>query len=293
MVAGDLGRARTRAGHMQQTTRTAGRRTSFEGILATAAAMLLLVPIPARAADITAREITTRLYQASDGAPIDLSGKDLRFLNLSGLDFKAARLAGCDLYGADLTGSRLNRSDLSGSRLDHAVLVRADLSGANLAGATLLRPAVSATLPYNMTDSPRFPGANLKRVRVMAHFEGVDFRGADLTGADFSPFEPRAGQKAPSTAHGNVCKSCDFSGARLVRVDFSHAALMFSRFNGADLSASDLSEADLSRADLTGANLTGADLTGADLDGAILIGARGLDSATGLLAARNLDRASR
>lgn len=244
-------------------------------------------------ADVTARAVTEQLHKATAGLPLDLSGKDLRFLDLAGLDFKAARLAQSDLYGADFTGARLVRADLSGTRLDRAVLVRADLSGANLAGATVLRPSVFSTLPYNFADSPRFSGANLSRVRVMAHFEGADFRGADLSGADWSPFEPRAGEKAPSTAHGNVCKSCDFSGARLAHADLNSSTLLFARFNGADLTGANLAEADLSRADLTGADLTNANLTNADLDGAILTGARGLDTVTGLGSARNLDRAVR
>lgn len=263
------------------------------GLVVWEAFLHCLAPASAHAADVSAREVTLQLYRASADAPVDLSGHDLRFLDLAGLDFKAARLARSDLYGVDLTGARLSQTDLSGTRLDRAVLVKADLSGANLSGATLLRPTVFATLPFNMADSPRFAGANLSRIRVMAHFEGADFRGADLTAADFSPFEPRAGEKAPSTAHGNVCKSCDFSGARLRLVDLNSATLSFSRFNGADLSGANLAETDLSRTDLTGADLTGAILTGADLDGAVLTGVRGLDAAVGLDKAQNLQRAVR
>ncbi len=244
-------------------------------------------------ADLTAREVTTRLYEAGAGTAIDLSSRDLRFLDLSGLDFKAARLSGSDLYGTDFTDARLAGSDLTHTRLDRSVLIRADFSGANLAGSTILRPTVFSTPSFNLADAPKFAGANLRGVRFMAHFEGADFRGADLSAADLSPFEPRAGQKAPSTAHGNVMKSCDFSGARLPGADLTSAVLTFSRMHGVDLRRARLVEADLSRVDLTGADLTGADLTGADFDGTILTGAKGLDTAVGLAKAVNFDRAVR
>ena len=126
-----------------------------------------------RSADLTAREVTTRLYEAGAGTAIDLSSRDLRFLDLSGLDFKAARLSGSDLYGTDFTDARLAGSDLTHTRLDRSVLIRADFSGANLAGSTILRPTVFSTPSFNLADAPKFAGANLRGVRFMAHFEGA------------------------------------------------------------------------------------------------------------------------
>lgn len=265
---------------------SAGRRAALLALVVAAA----LAPAETRAGDMTAREVTTLLFRAQAPGAIDLSGRNLSFLDLSGLDFKSARLARADLYGVDFTGARLAGADLSRTRIDRAVLTRADLSGADLTGATLLRPTVFASVSFNLADAPRFAGAVLRDARLMTHIEGADFRGADLTSADLSPLEARPGQKAPSTAHGNVLKSCDFSGASLRYAKLAGATLTFSRFAGADFAYADLTEADLSRTDLTGADLTGANLTGADLDGAVLTGVRGLDHVVGWERTLNRDR---
>ncbi len=245
------------------------------------------------AAEATAREITEALFKARPGDIVDLSGKDLQFLDLSGLVFKGARLAGADLYGVDFTGSNLRGSDLSGAKLDRATIIHADFSGANLSKATLLRPTVYADLSANLADAPRFSGANLTEIRVMAQLDGADFKGADLMRADFSPREIRPGQGTIATLMKNLLRSCDFTGARLREADLRYAVLTFSRLIEVDLSGANLMGADLSRADLAGADLTGADLTGADFDGANLSGVKGLDTAKGLALALNLDRAVR
>jgi uncharacterized protein YjbI with pentapeptide repeats len=244
-------------------------------------------------ADMTAREITEQLYKAKAGERIDLSGRDLTYLDLATIDFKGASLARTDLYGTDFTGANLKGADLSSARLDRAVLIRADLSGANLEGATILRPTIYSDLSGQLADAPRFSGANLRGIKVQAELSGADFRGADLTEADFHPLEDRAGEGTLTTLRKNVAKSCDFSGANLQRANFSEAVLTFSRMTGADLRDANLSHADLSKVDFQGADLTGADVTGADLDGANLAGARGLDFVKGLDAAHNLDKAFR
>jgi uncharacterized protein YjbI with pentapeptide repeats len=219
-------------------------------------------------AEMTAREITEQLYKAKAGERIDLSGRDLTYLDLATIDFKGASLARTDLYGTDFTG-------------------------ANLAGATILRPTIYSDLSSLLADAPRFSGANLRGIKVQAELSGADFRGADLTEADFHPLEDRAGEGTLTTLRKNVVKSCDFSGANLQRANFSEAVLTFSRMTGADLRDANLAHADLSKVDFQGADLTGADVTGADLDGANLAGARGLDFVKGLDTAQNLDKAFR
>jgi uncharacterized protein YjbI with pentapeptide repeats len=237
-----------------------------------------------RKADMTVREITSALFRAGPGEPIDLSRHNLAYLDLSGLNFKGATLARSDLFGVDFTGANLKGTDLSHTRLDRSVLIGADLSGANLRGATIQRPAVYSNFSNDPADAPRFSGANMTGVRVMANLSGADFRGANLTNADFSPLEGLM---------KNVLKSCDFSGAALKGANFDGADLTFSRFVGADLAGANLKKADLSKTDLTGADLTGADVSGADLYGANLTGVKGLDTVTGLSTALNLDKATR
>ena len=244
-------------------------------------------------ADVTVREITTALFKAEPGVPADFSNHDLTYLDLSGLNFKGAKLARSDLYGADFTDANLRGVDLSGTRLDRATLIRADFSGANLSGATILRPTIYSDLTETLSDAPRFAGANLTGVRIMASMSGADFHAADLTKANFTPRETRAGQGTMSTLARNIFRACDFDRAILHDANFDHVVLTFSRFVGADLKGADFSNSDLSRADFTNADLTGADFTGADLDGANLFGVKGLDKVKGLSTALNFDKTIR
>jgi len=239
----------------------------------------------------TAREITEKLFKAKGGERVDLSGRNLRYLDLSGLDFKGASLVKSDLYGVDLTGANLKLADLSNARLDRTVIIQANFAGANLSGATLLRPTVHTSFAYKLSDAPNFAGANLTGMRAMARLDGANFRGADLSRADFSPHEWRPGQGTISTVMRNEMRSCDFSGGKLVETNLADAVLVFARLAGADLTRANLSGADLSKADLSGADLTGADLSRADLYGAILSGAKGLDTVKGVATAINFDKA--
>jgi uncharacterized protein YjbI with pentapeptide repeats len=250
-------------------------------------------PVPQNDADLTVRQITSALFKAEPGQRLDYSHHDLTYLDLAGLNFKGANLAHADLYGTDFTGSNLKGTDLSHTRLNRSVLIRADMSGADLTGATIFRPTIYTDLSSNLADAPRFAGANLTGIRVMANLSGADFRGANLTNADFAPLESRPGQGTITTLARNVLKSCDFSGAQMKGANFDRADLTFSRFVGADLAGANLSKADLSKADLTGADLTGADLTHADLYGANLTAVKGLDTVKGLSTAIDLDKATR
>ncbi|MCK5711910.1 MAG: pentapeptide repeat-containing protein, partial [Hyphomicrobiaceae bacterium] len=119
-------------------------------------------------ADFTVREITSALFKAKPGERLDYSNHDLTYLDLAGLNLKGATLARSDLYGTDFTGANLKGTDLSHTRLDRSVLIRADLSGANLTGATIFRPTVYSDLTIDLADAPRFTGADLTGVRVMA-----------------------------------------------------------------------------------------------------------------------------
>lgn len=249
-------------------------------------------PVPMKA-EMNARSITTLLFQAKPGARPDFSGKYLVYLDLSELNFKGANLANSDFYGTDFTGADLKGADLSHTRLDRSVLMRADLSGANLTGATILRPTIYADLSNNTLDAPKFAGANLTEVHVQAELSGSDFRGADLSRANFFPLEGRPGEGTLATVYHNVLKYCDFSGARLREANMERAVLWFAKFTGADLKDANFKNADLSRADFAGADISGADFTRADLDGTNFVGAIGIAEAKGLDQAINLDRALR
>jgi len=257
-----------------------------------ASAEQLTGPVPMRP-EVNAHAITTLLHKAKPGERPDLSGKFLVYLDLAELDFKGANLAHSDFYGTDFTDANLSGVDLSGTRLDRSVLIRANLSGANLTGATILRPTIYSDLSNKTSDAPRFSGANLTRVRVQAELSGSDFRGADLTEANFVPLEQRSGEGTLATTYRNILKYCDFSGARLHGAHMQRAVMWFAKFTGADLTGADFTDADLSLADFAGADVSGANFSKANLEGANLIGVKGLDQAIGLDQSINLDRATR
>lgn len=243
--------------------------------------------------EVSVREVALLLSEAKAGMPLDLGGRSLRYLDLAGLNLAGARLGGADLWGVDLTDSDLSGADLSGSRLNRSSLTRAKFKGANLERATILRPTIHTSFHFEWKDAPNFDGANLKRARFFGKFDGASFRAADAAGADFSSYEPRAGQGTLATRRGTDLIGCDFTGARLAGAKLTTAILEFASFRGADLSGAHLGGAALSKVDFTGADLTGTDFTGADVYNAVLVGAKGLDSAKGLADAVNADKVVR
>lgn len=249
-----------------------------------------LCAAPASAADLTARQVTEMFYKARAGTAVDLSGKDLSFLDLAGVDFKGARLSGANLYGVDLKTANLKGSQLAGVRLDRAAIEGTDFSGANLERASMLRPSIYTRLGINSANAPKFAGANLRHVRLTAMMDGADFRGADLTGARMGPHEPRADI---SSMPSSWLRGCDFSGAKMSGADLMWAKLGFSRFVGADVRDVNFAGADLSMTDFSSADIRGANFDGADLDGARFNGVRGWEAANGLDTALNADRIRR
>lgn len=241
--------------------------------------------------DTTASEITTALFNARPGsAAVDFSGRGLKDLDLSELDFKGARLARSDVFGTNLSKSNLSRTNFAGARLDRTVLTFANFAGANLEGATLMRPTIYSDLRGDWREAPVFDNANLRGVRLTGRIDGTSFKGADLSGLDFSPHEPRADI---SFLPRNFCRGCRFDGATLAGANFDDASLAMASFAGANLSGARLTRTDLSRVDFKGADVTGVDFTGADLADADLRQVKGLESAKGLGLALNLERALR
>jgi uncharacterized protein YjbI with pentapeptide repeats len=241
--------------------------------------------------DTTAAEVTAALFNArKSGEIVDFSKRGLKFLDLSELDFHGARLVRSDVFGTDLSKANLTRADLAGARLDRTVLTHANFKEANLEGATLMRPTIYSDLSTDWREAPVFDGANLRGVRLTGRIDGGSFKGADLSGFDFSPHDPRADI---SFLPRNFCRGCRFDGATLRGANFDDASLAMASFAGANLSGARLTRADLTRTDFTGADLTGADLTGADLADADLREVKGLETVKGLGLALNLERALR
>ena len=254
----------------------------------TIAWQLPLFTLEAHAADYTAREVTEQFFKAKSGERVDFSGKDLSNLDLAGLDFKRADLQRANLYGVDLSLSNLSGVNLAGAKLDRAIVIGTDFSGANMEGATILKPSVFSSMKFDRADAPKFTGANLRSVRIIARMDGTDFRNADLSGARIGPFDMsgEAGM-APST----FMMGADFSGANLSGVEIRNVNFTFGRFVGTNLRGAKLFNLDLSKADFSGADLSGADVTNSNFEEANLTGAKGLSSLIGATTAKNLIRA--
>ena len=242
---------------------------------------------PAAGGKLTAREITSRLFNAAPGARIDLEEVNLTRLDLAELDFKRADLDGADLYGSDLSRANLNGVSLVGARLDRATITSADFSGADLTDARMLRPTIFTTLEVRTDEAPKFTGAKLVRIRSDGWLDRADFSHADLTSAVFGG----GASREESLFSPATLTSANFTKAILKEAKLPGAALKYARFNEADLRDANFRGADLMRANFVGANLAGADFTGANLDEADLRGAIGIKQAIGLTSARNFDRA--
>ena len=226
-----------------------------------------------------------------DFAGRNLSGADLRRAVLDGASWPGVILTGANLTGAmarkaDLSGANLRRAKLNGAVFDQARLTGADLheclahrtrfQGADLSGADLGQADLSAA------DCTR---TNLRKAR-MDGLQGRDLRlnGADLREAGCSG-AALPGSRADQGTNGTGAvfrdadlKNARWSGAILIRADFSRADL-----DGADLCKADLSEAvlyqatarhvrlikaRLHRARLVSVNLLQASLRFADCTGA-------------------------
>lgn len=253
-------------------------------------ALLLVVgSAPASlAADLSAREVTERLYRATSAAPVDFKNLKLDRLDLAGLDFKGAHLERADLFGTDLSGVNLANASLAGARLDRVVIIGARFDGADLSGASVLRPTAFTSFDRFASEAPSFTGANLKATKLFGVLSGASFAHADMTGAVLAP-DSETG--FIEVLWRTELVGSDLSGANLEGADLTHVSLRFANLRGANLAHAKLRNADLSHADFTGADLSHADVSGADLDSAILTGAKGLDSVAGLATAPNRDKA--
>lgn len=239
---------------------------------------LLAVSVPGAAAfggsapKLGVRDVVKMLMDAEAGQRPGFADQDLSGLNLAELDFKAADLSRCNLFGADFTDLNLEGADLTGAVLDRCTLVRTRLSNATLQDASMRRPSVFSDMRFDARDLPVFRNANMTRVRLTARLDGADFRGANLSGANFTLWEERDLGGAPTT--GLI--RCDFTEAIMAGANVRGLSLASSVFRKADLRGADLRDADFSGADLTGATLTGAKLEGARFDGARFEGAGGM-----------------
>ena len=168
----------------------------------------------------------------------------MKHLDLSELDFKGARLARVRYFRHKPVQALISaRTDLAGARLDRTVLTFADVRRSEPrrrdphASDHLLRACAC-----DWREAPVFDNANLRGVRLTGRIDGTSFKGADLSGFDFSPHDPRADI---SFLPRNFCRGCRFDGATLAGANFDDASLAMASFAGANLAGARLTRTDL------------------------------------------------
>lgn len=144
------------------------------------------------------------------GAKLDLSRRNLNFINLSGSLLPRVRLEGAQLMNASLYETQLQGADFQRARLNGARLGFAQLTDASFTGAELIKAD--------------FSNANL---------QGASFSGARSFNADFSDAELQGSNFRHAALYAAV-----FEGARLQGVDFEFAQLHNAYLKGAQLHGS-------------------------------------------------------
>ena len=148
------------------------------------------------------------LTTGSEGAPLDLTGYDLRQSpSLAGAVLSTLKADGAVFYGLNLEGVGLQAAQLEGADLRCCRLNRADLRGVNLAGARL--------------------------------------NYADLRDSDFGPLIIDEHHVMLSRLDGIVARHADFRGAKLKRASLFRADLSSADFTGANVSGAFWAEANL------------------------------------------------
>ncbi|HSI14041.1 MAG TPA: pentapeptide repeat-containing protein [Chthoniobacter sp.] len=145
----------------------------------------------------------------------NLQGKSFKDGNLNKAQFDEADLKGANFSNATLKGANFQKAHLQNVSFQKAVLDDADLSGADLRGVDWadakawhtklmdteidllgapvhdlsklnLDPRVEALIHRSDNGALSFHYADMRRCKILGNAAGVDFRGADLRGADFS-----------------------------------------------------------------------------------------------------------
>jgi len=136
----------------------------------------------------------------------DLSGANLLSTDLTNATMKGAILRGADLQGANLTTADLSEADLRGANLQQAKLQDAKFVKANLEGddvylaygfrqdeetirkqqRALENAGADIAILAQHNGYLTFKEANLRGAKLHGNLDSVDFRRADLRGANFA-----------------------------------------------------------------------------------------------------------
>jgi uncharacterized protein YjbI with pentapeptide repeats len=263
----DLSQANFRGANLEGAILTA---SCLEGADFTGANLSRATLSLARAQRACFREACLESVMLSEAC---FNGADFSQASLIGVialktELTGATLAGCDLSRAVLTQARADEADFSNSKFVRTLLLDTSLRRACFAGATV----ESSALLNVKAEHSIWRGSRLTRVHAggRASFVAADlrdmiasqcgFRGADLSGADFSR---------------SRFAICDFGTCRLDGANLTGALLWRSIFMQASLRNCILEQANFLQAmcrkvDLRGSSLSAAHLLQADLSEAQL-----------------------
>jgi uncharacterized protein YjbI with pentapeptide repeats len=173
---------------------------------------------------------------------VDLTGKDLSYLQLSNAQFDRAVLDGANFWSTNLNWSQLTSTSLVGANFTNAKLIKARLAAAKASGANFS----SATL-----DEAEF---------IYADLTGANFSGSQLVGASLTESK----YIEANFTQANLTNA-DLTGAILTNADLTKANLSGAKLVGAQLSGVNFDKAELNGTDLAGTDLRGLDLSKAAL----------------------------
>ncbi|MFM7084616.1 MAG: pentapeptide repeat-containing protein [Hyphomicrobium sp.] len=244
---------------------------------------ILVAPFCVRAADLSAREVTERLFKAK--GPIDLSNTNLEDLDLSHVDFKGSNLSSAKMFGVNLSNSRLANANLENARLDRITIIGTDFDNANLSGISMLRPSTTLTREGHGPSPPSFKKADLRKAKIFGQLSRSDFSFANLEGASLAPFSKTG---FIEDLFRTELEGANLEGANLSLSDLTYVSFRFANLKGINFRGAKLHHVDFSKSDLSGADFTDADVTEADFDGSILESVKGLDHLKGRDRAFNL-----
>lgn len=248
----------------------------------------------------------------------DHSDRDLQNMDFSGRDLEDDKYENSDCQRTNFENALLARASFRGANLERANLKGADCAGADFRQANLRYMSVQGgsfaganfegqDLTFVVLQKTSFRGANLRNLKAIGSCAEVDFRAADLRGANLEGYV--SGSATPNKFRGATYdratrwpKGLDVKALELVLVgadgkpvdgagtptppkappglDFARQDLAGREFVGKDLSGASFFEADLPRskfrtvtaplASFSGADLTEARFEGCDLSGADL-----------------------
>ena len=161
------------------------------------------------AAGAAARHDLWAASTGAEGAPIDLSGYDMRTAPwLAGACLSAIRAERAVFFGLALDGTGLQAAQLEGADFRSCRLMRADLRGVNLKAARL----TNADLRDCNLGPLILPGNR----SIISMLDGAEMRHADLRGANLRRAVLRRADLSSANLTGAQLDGTIFEGAKLI-----------------------------------------------------------------------------